>query len=394
MRAKSGYLKSAVGLLNLEGTIPIPPSYTINLKLKSEQLSLGALRKLFPTRCQNFPEGQLKGDWVINGEFNPNDFLASRATTTGNMKVMIPNLTMVGHSPNLVANPTAGKLLLPGSILSKERAFQTTYIDADVSIGNLKIDGLSFSDITASVKIQDGKASGQSVIGRFFNGRVEFPFFEVPLLTEDPKATYKIKAFQVNFADLTSTLLTPFRGFGSGFISAEISGTTKLPSSPYFLSELQSAGNFSVASAGFSVFPLKMNIDQALRAVRGGVDLSKRYNFPSTNLTVTSDFVLARNEMSLKPLIIRTKEGHQAQLEGKIGLDRKIQMEGELVLLGIPPVNSFIIANRDQQGAIQLPFKVEGNFSQPNFHVLDDFLSQMVQKSYELERGRPTSPRN
>jgi hypothetical protein len=76
------------------------------------------------------------------------------------------------------------------------------------------------------------------------------------------------------------------------------------------------------------------------------------------------------------------------QIDGKIGLDRKLEMEGDLVLMRMPPINSFVAANRDQQGTIQIPLRIVGDLSQPRFLIIDDSLSQMVQKASEFERSR------
>lgn len=384
MKARASSLKSAAGLLAIEGILPMPPTYSLNLNLSSERFLLAPLKTLFPEAFGHFPDGQLKANLNFTGDININELLASRTTTKGTMKILIPSFRMVEKA----AEGKSNKTKVPEPIFPRTRFFQSMSIDTDVAISQMTIEDLSFSDVQAEVRIEDGKASGRSVIGRFLGGRVEFPFFEIPLLSDDPKASFKIKATQLNFADGLLKFIPPLSGLASGHLNAEFTGSSRLRRSPNFLGDLQSSGSMTLNMATFAYFPLKDQVDQQLISVRGAREIAKSYNFNGSNLAMSSEFVLARNDVSLKSARLRNQEGHELQFNGKIGYDRKILMDGELILFKIPPTTNFVVANRDQQGALAFAINIEGNLAQPRFLLIDDAIMQMVQKSNDRDRSR------
>lgn len=389
LRVKKGNLKGQFGTLVLEGVVPVPPVYSIDLKASTEQISLGALKKLLPEYSSIIPNAQVKGSIATKGELNSSQLMNSRLETLGALKIWIPSYILNANSSSQPRGTDDAKQI-PGPILAASRVLQGIDLSMDVLVDSLTLKQFVFNDVNVNGRIKDGILRGSSRIGKVLDGKVDFPFFEIPLFTSNPSTTFKVKAHQLDLASVIEKFLPPFKGLVAGRFTGEFSGLTKLPQSPTFLQDLQSTGKFGVVQGSLSSLPLKGYLDNKLRSIPGASQLYNKVKFPNTALEILGDFSLAKGEIMLKPVILLSGEGHQLFLEGKLGLDKKIDFEGHLDLAKLNGIGSFFEANRDSQGRLVVPIKVDGEMGRPQFYILDETLKEMVNKTIAYEKSNLT----
>jgi hypothetical protein len=399
LKINKGSLKGPFGNIAIEGTLPVPPVYSTQLKISTEQISLSQLKGWLPSLSEMIPDGFVKAKLQAAGELNLEKVLESRVATTGEVKAWIPKFVIESQEPKgaLATKKPALSVEVPGPLLPSSTMLQSLAINTDVKVDLIVWQKMEIKNVRFATKIADGKALGQASIGKILDGSVEFPRFELPLFEIDPTAAFAIKASQVNLGRGLAQFLPPWKDFVEGTIYGEFSGLTKLPSSPSFLKDLQSSGKFKISSGAIKSLPLKGLLEKKLQALPLGKDLFANFTFQNANLAMVSDFLLAKQQLTLHPILIVTPDKHELILEGTVGFDKIAQLSGVLLLAaniknglknGIKNGGNFFEANKDEKGRLVIPLVIEGNVLSPSIGILEATLAQMAQKTINYEKNK------
>lgn len=383
----NGQLRGPFGILKIGGIIPVPPAYATNLFLSTEELNLAALRGMVPG-ASFIPDGLLKLRLQFPGEVNPSDLLHSVLRPKGEIKLLIPEVMIAGAEPPLGPKGEAKPLVPPEPLLPSLPLLQRMDIQTELRVMRVRWRKQEFGDVKISARLREGDAIGQSVVSKIFDGGLEFTSFEIPLFTIDPVIKFKIKAIRNNLGTVFDLFLPQWKGLATGLLSGQLSGTTKLPSSPSFIEDLVSSGQILVESGRLSSLPIKEYLEGKLSSIPGGQNLSKAVSFENLNLSMMANYKLEKSNLSFKPLIVTSREGHSLNLDGSLGFDKRIKFQGNLSLVGVHRSDSFIVANKDDKGHLVVPVFVDGEFGHPKFYIVDETLFQMTKKMIEFEKEK------
>jgi len=280
----------------------------------------------------------------------------------------------------------------PNEFLQKSKASGTIKIDSGIVKKN------QFRNFHAAVQLKNGKFSMSDMTMDIYGGNVAGSL-SAGLLEKEPPVDLSLTAKNVEIGPLLKET-TSWKDSLTGSLSSVFSLSGKGLDTSTLSKTLKGQGKFSLAQGKITSLPLLEKLTG-----QAGISELKGVKAPETSFNdLSGSASLSNGKVNTSDLKLSSKD-LDAQLSGSFSLDSSLDFKGVATLskshssrLGSGTLQNLV---KDEQGRVQLPFRLSGTILSPKVDLDKDAMTDMakaqarkkveeeVTKKINKELGKP-----
>lgn len=385
---KTSQIQTSAGTLNFSGTPPISPSSPMSLQVDSNALNLTKLKTLLPSFQKTIPDGSASFTTNLNGRFDTNNFMKSPMSINLKMTANIPKYVMAKkESPQAPKNtpvPPSSESFLPNEPLLKQ--IKGSF---NINISEFVMDNLKAEQVSVQSQLLGGTMTANANIKKVFGGEIKANNIRLNLLQNDPTIQFDVQSPNLKIEQALAWSMPQFQKMIAGSTQLKIQGSSKMPSSLEFMKNLNASGNFKMKSGLVNVATIA-DMAKGFTSKVPMLDVNKLLPSGPVPMKITSQFQIKDSQMRFNPFQALTAKKEEINVRGSVGLDLKTNMSGSLFLVDVGSNSSFIQANKDSSGRLEIPMQIQGFANKPEFKFADTTISKMTQKTIQFEKAKLT----
>lgn len=391
---KSSQIATKAGVIEVFGQPPLSLSAPMKVQLLSNSLSLTQLKTWLPSYRPHIPDGELKFNLALNGKIDSENPLKSLLAVSGAVAGRLPKYVLVKSEPAVKVQTLVEKPKPPPAFMNDENLIHNTQLALDLIVDEFEMGDLKASGIHLKSDLKIGQLDSALNISQIFGGSVVMPRLSFNLFQPDPILKFDLKTKSVQIDSLLNWALPQYEKLMSGQVDVSSQGIAKLPWAPDFSESILAEGDFLLAKGRLNTFEISDLINQFFTKLKEkipGMGSHSKAQVVSFNVPLRAQmngkYKLKTGQLTLNPFRALTSENDEIFLQGFV--DGTLNMG----LVGTAAVKSemsgdFYEANKDGQGRLEIPLKIQGSPLKPEFSFAEEALSKMATKVLAYEQKK------
>lgn len=388
LNLRSSQIQTSAGTIGFSGTPPISPASPMNLVIDSKSLNLTKIKSWLPSFQKQIPDGTANFTTSLSGRFDTANFMKSPMNINLRMSANIPKYSMAKKEAAPPAKGTSASSKTD-SFLPNEPLMRQLKGSFNISIGEFTMDTLKAEQVSVQSQITSGNMTASANIKKVFGGEIAAKSIKLNLLQNDPLIHFDVQSPNLRLEQALAWSMPQFQKMISGSTQLKIQGASKMPSSPQFMQSLSATGNFKMDNGLVNVATIA-DMAKGFTSKVPMLDTSKLLPSGPVPMKILSQFQIKNSQVQFSPFQAVTAKKEEINVKGNLNLDMNVNMSGSLFLVDIGSNSSFIQANKDAQGRLEIPLQIQGSALKPEFKYAEGTISRMTQKTVQFEKTKLT----
>jgi len=332
----------------------------------------------------------LKADMKVSGGLNTENPMQSDLKVSGIVHLGLDEYAYKSATP-AVTQTEKGKTPAPppydpSPFVESNPVIDNAQVTVNAQIKKVLFNDLTINDLNTVADIYKGRMSSKGTIGQVFNGSVNWKNIALPLTKPNPRITGSLQAQNIAIEKALAWSMPQWKDLAEGQAQVSMQFDTFMPSHPDFMKSLKADGTFTLQNGVMKTLQFQQMAAEQLSKIPGvGGKFTPKNDVIHAKINTT--FVLQNGQMTFKPLDAVTPEKDQLNVSGIMNLDKTLDLKGNLYLSQPPVGGSFLKANMDSSGRLQIPLMIKGNLLSPQMSFATETIKEMVSKTFEYEKN-------
>lgn len=345
-------------------------SYKELFKKKAGQLLKADMKVSGSLNTENPMQSDLKVSGLVNLGLDEYAYKSATSTAPTTEKGKTPAPPPYDPSPFVESNPV----------------IDSAQVTVQAQIKKVLFNDLVIGDLNTVANINKGQMLSKGSIGQIFNGSVTWKNIAVPLTKPSPRITGALQAQNVAMEKALAWSMPQWKDLAEGQAQVDMQFDTFMPSHPDFMKSLKANGTFTLQNGVMKTLQFQQMAAEQLAKIPGvGGKFTPKNDVIRAKINTT--FVLQNGQMTFKPLDAVTPDKDQLNVSGIMNMDKTLDLKGNLYLSQPPVGGSFLKANMDATGRLQIPLMIKGSLLSPQMSFATETIKEMVSKTFEYEKN-------
>ena len=234
--------------------------------------------------------------------------------------------------------------------------FKTAQMKFNLLIAQLSVGKFRMGGLNASAQLDGGKLNVTGSAEKLFSGRLDLAQLSSNLLAENPQIKIQTQIREMNLSEMTPLLNPIWRATLHGLMSGRALFTFPPLRSTNLARDIEAYGDFKIQN--FSLGDHSF-VELTRSLFPAGIDTTSP-QLPTAE--IQSQFQLKNEIMRLQPLTWTDNEQNRFELQGNLGFDQKLKLDGNARLNKTGATCS--LPATESQGKCGLPIEIFGLVSQ------------------------------
>ncbi|PIT99329.1 MAG: hypothetical protein COT74_10010 [Bdellovibrionales bacterium CG10_big_fil_rev_8_21_14_0_10_45_34] len=364
----------------------------LNVKLKTSPIDLSAAQNLSPMLSNKRLSGKVQLEQNLIGQYSSKDtFLEQNLRSTGTITFLADELIIPQNS----SAQTGG---LAGSTdpqqKKREPLFELPegkFIDQMSQALNIEIKKMNFGsmqvkNLKTKSTFKNRVAMTSGSVSEVFEGQLVLNGFQIDMKGKFPQSQGAIKLTQLNIEKALHWWNPEWSKYFAGSATGEIQWKSSLET-PVNVDSVVARGSMTIENGHFRTLPFETMIDEKL-AQLPGVGEKARLRTGGARLKLLAPFTVKEGAIHLASFRAISPEKNELLLNGKMGFNKSLDLEGTAYLVDAPIKGSVREANSDPQGRLEVPIRITGRVDKPDFDVQQTILTQWTKRTLAFEANK------
>ncbi len=383
---KSSQIQTKAGAIEIAGQPPLSVASPMNLRLDCKSLNLTQLKTWLPSLRPHVPDGELKFSLGLNGRLDPEFPMKSLLAVKGTVAGRLPKYVVVKSEPAVKVQTLVEKPKPPPAFLTDENLIHNTQIAIDLIVDEFEVGDLKAAGVHMKSDLKAGQVESALSVARVFGGSVSVSRLSLNLFQPDPILKYELKATSVQIESLLNWAMPQYEKLIGGKVDLSSQGLAKLPWAPDFTESILADGDFSLAQGRLNTVELAAMVKDFVAKVPGAKADAIASKGP-LQAQMKGNYKIKDGQLGLNPFSAVTSQNDEISFKGFVDYTLNMNLTGTAHIKS-DLSGSFFEANKDSQGRLEIPFRMQGSPLKPEFAFAQDTLSKMANKVLAYEQKK------
>ncbi len=379
------------GDVRLWGKIEQPTNPKVDVVIVARALNLSALRKALEEYNELIPNGNITGRLAVAGSMKQGSPWAEwPLNVSGQIKADLPEYHFAAAAPAdkaAPAEPAPPQPLAQAGFLPKGPLTEKLNLAFEATIGLVQKDNLTAKGASLKGRVAQGRFNGEAQVKEIFGGQFRVQSLQVPLLEPNALIKGQVGFSQIVIQDFLDFVKPELKSMATGRSAGTISFSTRLPSAPTFMDELEANGKLNLNPVTFNTVKIGDLINELIAKIPG-VDLPKAKVEPLKG-KAAAGFSLSKQVITLSSLSAQDEGNSELDVKGTISLaTMESDLKGNFHWANSPVKGCLAEGNADAKGRFVVPLALRGSMHQPKLSLVSDLAGKLAARALECEKNK------